>query len=89
MEEETKKNEATITLKGQDAGFIIRGDTGNFEMHLPEMKDPDEIVPNHILLLMAIALRLKDPEFCNELATWFDNEVKRENEVVTAEEKKT
>ena len=78
--------ETSITLQNKDAALVVREGSGSFEMHLPKMDDPNEIVPNHVILLVAVALRLKDEEFTKELMDWFELQVKKENATIEKEE---
>lgn len=59
-------NSAKFTLKGDDAALIMRSN-GEMELLVPD-GEPGECVPEHIVLLMAIAGRLdSDPDFCDDL----------------------
>lgn len=59
-------NSAKFRLKGTDAALIMRGN-GNLELMIPD-GTPGDRVPDHIVMLMAIAERIEsDPEFCDDL----------------------
>ena len=59
-------NSMKFILKDDDAALIMRGN-GELELLVPD-GEPGERVPEHVVLLMAIAGRLdSDPEFCDDL----------------------
>ncbi len=65
---------AKFRLKGDDAALIMRGD-GGIELMIPDGK-PGDRVPDHIVLLMAIAERLEgDPTFCDQMIEHMKNVV--------------
>ncbi len=75
-------NSAKFTLKGDDAALIMRGD-GEIELLVPD-GEPGERVPEHVVLLMAIAGRLdSDPDFCDDLIEKMKGEVARQLGVVS------
>jgi hypothetical protein len=69
------EDKTTIILEKEDVALVIRGEDEGFEMHLPKMEDPDAPVPSHVVLIVALALRLKDDTFVNNVMDWFDNKV--------------
>ena len=57
---------ATIRLRGEDAALVMRGD-GEMELMIPDGEGGSR-VPDHVVMLMAIAERLSsDPDFCEDL----------------------
>jgi hypothetical protein len=85
VEGETPKKTGTdIHLESNDAALVIKEGETNFELYLPEMEDPEAPVPDHILVLVAIACRLKQEEFVNDLIKWFEETA--EKAIETAED---
>lgn len=67
-----------------DAVLVFREGKHNVDLCLPDTED-EEMVPPHILLAVAIALRLKDENWVKELVTWFNekaDEVEVEESVI-------
>lgn len=55
----------TLRLRGEDAALVLRED-GTCEVMIPE-GEPGALVPAHVVLLIALAQRLDDPEFCEQV----------------------
>lgn len=75
MTEELGDGESQIVLKKNDTALVVRESEPHFEMHLPKMEDETAIIPQHVVLLVAISLRLRDEAFCEEVLNWFDKKV--------------
>jgi len=71
MDEEVENT--TIELKTTDAALVFREGETNVELALPHTGD-EEMVPPHVILAVAIALRLKDDIWMHELITWFNEQ---------------
>lgn len=68
MANEVSEDE-TIHIKEHEAALVLRVD--GHELYIPKMENPDENVPDHVLLLVAIAMRLKDDVFVKNMIEWF------------------
>ena len=62
-----------IILKPSDAALVFKEGEQNVDLCLPHTDDED-MVPPHVVLAVAIALRLKDEVWMNELITWFNEQ---------------
>jgi len=69
---ENDEIDLSINLDEKDSAIVMKTD-GTFKLLIPPMED-DEVVPENVLMMLAIANRLEqDPTFANEMFEWFKN----------------
>ena len=68
------KPKTIVTLTGTDSALVMRAN-GTYELIAPD-GEPGTPVPAHVVLLIAIAERIADIEFCEELVEHMVNETR-------------
>lgn len=86
--DEDEDEGTTIELKSTDAALVFREGETNVELAIPHSED-EEMVPPHVILAVAIALRLKDDIWMNELITWFNEQADEAEVEESVVEKRT
>jgi len=72
------RKKSTLKLDPVDAAIVFKEKYPFVTFTFPEFEDEEE-VPHHVIICIAIALRLKDQEWVDELLTWFDQSIDEEN----------